>query len=134
LIGKVDKNGHSMKNTPNFVTVPVKLSARGLANIQEKEEYNDFEFIVGESRYRCPWFIADFLSLRIAQLHLIDNTISSFVIDRKTRNVNSQNFFHSVVVIKLLSTMTIETSTSRWLKNLRMKHLQEFCLKQDNKK
>jgi hypothetical protein len=64
-------------------TISVRLSARGLANIQEKEEYNDFEFVVGESHYRCPWFIADFLSPRIAQLHSIDNTIGSFVINTK---------------------------------------------------
>jgi hypothetical protein len=67
--------------------VSVRLSARGLANIQEKGEYNDFEFIVGESRYRCPWFIADFLSPRIAQLYSIDNTIRSFIIGTKdTKN------------------------------------------------
>jgi hypothetical protein len=72
----------------------VSLSARGLANIQYGEEMNDFEFIVagGESRYRCPWFVADFLSPRIAALHAVDNTIYSYEVMTKDQHNEFEKF------------------------------------------
>jgi hypothetical protein len=45
------------------------------------EELNDFEFTVGDESYRCPWFVAEFLSPRIAQLRDADNTIYQFKIE-----------------------------------------------------
>jgi hypothetical protein len=52
---------------------------------------NDFEFIVGEAHYRCPWFVASFLSSRIASVLAIDNTICAFSIATKDpRNEFSQ--------------------------------------------
>jgi hypothetical protein len=62
------------------------LSSRGLMNIPKRQDLDDFEFIVGNSRYRCPWFIADFLSPRVGQLHSIDNTHCEFIV--KTSDVN----------------------------------------------
>jgi hypothetical protein len=61
----------------------VCLSARGLANIRTPDEINDFEFVVGDAHYRCPWFIAHFLSPRIAQLRSSDITINELIIDTK---------------------------------------------------
>jgi hypothetical protein len=54
------------------------LSTRGLANIPESESRNDFDFVVGNSRYHCPSLIADFLSPLLCRLHLADETIKSF--------------------------------------------------------
>jgi hypothetical protein len=54
------------------------LSARGLLNVPRHEWRNDFEFIVGSAHYRCPALIADFLSPRIARLHSVDDTITTF--------------------------------------------------------
>jgi hypothetical protein len=70
-------NGHSM----SVVHPQLSLSARGLSNIQYGEQLNDFEFIVGDARYRCPWFVAAFLSHRIAKLRSADNTICEIQIE-----------------------------------------------------
>jgi hypothetical protein len=40
----------------------VNISATGLANLQSREDQDNFQFIVGESHYQCPSFVADFLS------------------------------------------------------------------------
>jgi hypothetical protein len=65
------------------MTLEVSLSACGLANIPGTDELNDFVFIVGGSRYRCPWFVADFLSPRVARCHGADFTLREFVITTK---------------------------------------------------
>jgi hypothetical protein len=54
-----------------FEMEPVKfvISASGLANIPQSESRNDFEFVVGNARYRCPSFVADFLSPLLCPLH-----------------------------------------------------------------
>jgi hypothetical protein len=64
-----------------MATASFALSANGLAHIPFKESRNDFEFIVGDAIYRCPSLIADFLFPRIASLHSIDHTMTSFVIE-----------------------------------------------------
>jgi hypothetical protein len=69
--------------------IKVKLSANGLANIQTQ---NDFEFIIGESHHRCPSFIADFLSPKLARLHAIDPTINKFVISTSDRHCDFDSF------------------------------------------
>jgi hypothetical protein len=70
----------------------VKLSMKGLANILMIASRNDFEFVVGESHYRCPFFAADFLSPKIARLDAIDATIENFVISSEDRNNESPSF------------------------------------------
>jgi hypothetical protein len=59
----------------------LKISGSGLANIPASKLQNDFNFIVGELRYSCPWFMADFLSPVIRRLHLEDSSVSEFIID-----------------------------------------------------
>jgi hypothetical protein len=58
----------------------IALSARGLSNIQYRDDLNDFDFIVGQSHYQCHWFVAAFLSRRICAQLLIDNTICEFLV------------------------------------------------------
>jgi hypothetical protein len=41
---------------------------------------NDFDFIVGQSHYRCHWFVAAFLSRRICAQLSIDNAICEFLV------------------------------------------------------
>jgi hypothetical protein len=53
------------------MTASFQLSSTRLANVPIEESRNDFEFIVGDTTYRCPSFIADFLSPRMAALHTI---------------------------------------------------------------
>jgi hypothetical protein len=83
--GKPIENKTVIASLMKGTQLAVSLSARGLANIPYGEEKNDFEFIVGngEFRYRCSWFVADFLSPRIAALHAVDNTICSYEVATK---------------------------------------------------
>jgi hypothetical protein len=62
------------------------ISASGLANIPQSESRNDFEFIVGNARYRCSLFVADFLSPLLCCLHSVDGTVSSIRISTKDSN------------------------------------------------
>jgi hypothetical protein len=57
------------------------LSSTGLSNLAAPKLRNDFTFIVGEDSHKCPWFVADFLSPKIAQLHFTDSSIDEFVIE-----------------------------------------------------
>jgi hypothetical protein len=59
----------------------VKLSASGLANIPRKQKLDNFTFIVGECRYLCPFFVADFLPPKIAHQHYIDMMICEYVVE-----------------------------------------------------
>jgi hypothetical protein len=77
-----------MSTTPRQVA----LSARGLSHIQYGDDMNDFEFIVGDEHYRCPWFIASFLSSRIAKLRSVDNTICQFLIGTKDQGNEFSRF------------------------------------------
>jgi hypothetical protein len=61
----------------------LKLTGYGMGNIAKSKKENDFVFIVGDTRYECPWFVADFLSPRIGRLHSIDPTLCEFVICTK---------------------------------------------------
>jgi hypothetical protein len=58
----------------------VKLTASGMANIATSKTENDFSFLVGDTAYSCPWFVANFLSPRVAHLHSIDPSVDQFVI------------------------------------------------------
>jgi hypothetical protein len=64
-----------------FSGVEITLSAKGFRNLPRNAYENDFTFIVGESRYHCPSFIASFLSPRICCLQRNDSTIREFSIE-----------------------------------------------------
>jgi hypothetical protein len=57
------------------------LTSRGLANIPQSKERNDFTFLVGDTAYPCPPFVADFLSPKLCRLHTTDPTINKFRIN-----------------------------------------------------
>jgi hypothetical protein len=82
------------KRSPSFPkkkVIQLKLSANGLANITVRDDMNDFEFVVGQSRHRCPSFVADFLSPRISALHAADCTLNEFRISTE----DAENSFAS---------------------------------------
>jgi hypothetical protein len=58
--------------------VEIGLSAKGLGNIARNVYENDFSFVLGDTEYRCPSFIASFLSPRICCLQRNDPTIREF--------------------------------------------------------
>jgi hypothetical protein len=59
----------------------LKLSASGMRNIAQSKAENDFTFIIGDASYKCPWFVATFLSPRIGQLRSMDPTVTEYVIE-----------------------------------------------------
>jgi hypothetical protein len=70
----------------------LSLSARGLSSIRYGDALNDFEFIVGDAHYDCPWFVAAFLSHRIANLRSVDNTVCEIQIKTKDPKREFQRF------------------------------------------
>jgi hypothetical protein len=59
----------------------LRLSGNGMRNIATSRNDNDFVFIVGDDRYECPWFVADFLSPKVSRLHSSDASINEFKIE-----------------------------------------------------
>jgi hypothetical protein len=59
------------------------LSVKGLQRLEQVNHEKDFTFIVGDERYRCPSFVAEFLSPRICSLRSQDITIDEFLIETK---------------------------------------------------
>jgi hypothetical protein len=62
------------------------LSARGLANVPVGDWSDNFTFIVGDHRCRCPSSVAQFLSPRVSKLHWIDATISELRLEVEDRD------------------------------------------------
>jgi hypothetical protein len=62
------------------------LSARGLANAPVGDWSDDFTFIMGDHRYRCPSSVSQFLSPRVSKLHSIDATISELRLEVEDRD------------------------------------------------
>jgi hypothetical protein len=61
----------------------LKLTGNGMANIPKSKIENDFEFIIRDHRYGCPWFVADFVSPFVGHLHSFDPSVHEFHIDIK---------------------------------------------------
>jgi hypothetical protein len=66
-----------------MATLEAKLSADGVRNITISRIENEFDLIAGDNRYSCPWFVATFLSPKIAQLHALDPSICEFHVETK---------------------------------------------------
>jgi hypothetical protein len=59
----------------------LRLTGNGMGNIPKSKIENDFEFIVGDRHYSCPWFVADFVSPVVGQLHSFDLSVREFYLD-----------------------------------------------------
>jgi hypothetical protein len=59
----------------------LSLSVKGLQRLEQVNHQRDFAFIVGDERYPCPSFVAEFLSPRITSLRSQDITIDEFSIE-----------------------------------------------------
>jgi hypothetical protein len=62
------------------------LSATGLQRLEAVDHEKDFFFIVGDERYDCPSFVAEFLSPRITTLRSQDITIQEFSLNTADPN------------------------------------------------
>lgn len=56
------------------------FSSRGLSQIPFEYYPNNFTFIVGDDRYSCPHFVADFLSAKVGRYHSDDPLLDHFSI------------------------------------------------------
>jgi hypothetical protein len=54
------------------MTSRVTLSTRGLANLPSVKYPDEFDFIIGDTHFRCSAVSADFLSPKIARFHAAD--------------------------------------------------------------
>jgi hypothetical protein len=54
-----------------------ELSGRGLGNVWVRDSCDEFTFVVGGRRYRCP----EFLSPRVCHLHCSDPTIDEITLE-----------------------------------------------------
>jgi hypothetical protein len=71
------------------------LSAKGLTNLSRNVYENDFTFLVGDEHYRCPSFIAAFLSPRLAERQVSDPTLHDIVMETPDPSHYFQSFFQS---------------------------------------
>jgi hypothetical protein len=77
------------------LAIRLSLSAKGLQGVEAVNHENDFAFIVGDERYSCPSFLAEFLSPRVAALRSEDITISEFSI----KTSDPDHFFGTLLSI-----------------------------------
>jgi hypothetical protein len=61
--------------------IHLSLSVKGLRRVETVNHARDFAFIVGNERYFCPSFVAEFLSPRITSFRSQDITIDEFSIE-----------------------------------------------------
>jgi hypothetical protein len=66
--------------------IRLSLSSKGLQRIENVKHEKDFTFIIGDERYSCPSFVAEFLSPRVCCLRSQDTTIDEFSIDIEDAN------------------------------------------------
>jgi hypothetical protein len=81
------------RSMSQLAEVEIGLSAKGLGNLPRNLYENDFKFIVGDTEYRCPSFVACFLSPRICSLQRNDPTIREFHLDAPDPN----HYFESIL-------------------------------------
>jgi hypothetical protein len=68
-----------------------RLSADGFRHFPQSEPVTEFHFVLGNKTYECAWFVADFVSPRIARLHAVDPSIDQYFVE----TIDSHNQFQS---------------------------------------
>jgi hypothetical protein len=64
----------------------VSMPVKGLQRLEAVNHEKDFAFIVGNERYPCPSFVAEFLSPRVSSLRSQDITMDEFSIETADPN------------------------------------------------
>jgi hypothetical protein len=98
----------SVDSTKPTTEVEIRLSATGLATLPQNVYENDFAFIVGDRQYRCPSFVACFLSPRVCDLQRNDPTIREFHVETPDPN----HSFESILKLGSGSTIRIARNDS----------------------
>jgi len=92
----------------------LKLSSRGLQNIESCHHKEDFKFIVDGKEYFCLSFFADFISPIIAQRHAIDPCMDCFVVNVK----DPDNYFPLVLDLMRGKSLSISSKQRDFFKNV----------------
>jgi hypothetical protein len=77
--------------------------------LRARDWSDDFTFIIGDHRSRCPSSIAQFLSPRVAKFHSIDATIKELRLETEGRD----GLFHIVLKIAKGGRMAIDSVRRR---------------------
>jgi hypothetical protein len=75
-----------------MTTTEIVLSAKGLGNIPQSKAERDFTFVVGQVCYRCPFYVADFLSSAVCRLHEEDATVDKMNVNTEDPNHYFESF------------------------------------------
>jgi hypothetical protein len=70
----------------------VCLSPAAITNIVLEQIQEDFQFVVGDQRYKCPRILAEFLSPRVCLSHSVDPSIAEYVFETSDSNEQFQFF------------------------------------------
>jgi hypothetical protein len=77
-------------------TLRLSLAVNGLQRLEDRNLHEpDFVFVVGDERYSCPSFVAEFLSPRVSSLRSQDVTIDAFPIE----TADPSHYFGSLLSI-----------------------------------
>jgi hypothetical protein len=95
-------------------TLELSLSAKGLANSPINQHNLDFTFVVGDFKYSCPSFVADFLCPRLGKIHQRANTFSKYVVESQDPN----NYFDQFLSLGYRRTISISTSSLAFFKSI----------------
>lgn len=93
IIERVE-NGELIRKQSN--DYKFSLSSENLFDFPFDKDEKDFEFIVNGQLYKTSRFIADILSPKVRELHLVDPTIDEFCINTKMlddKNENDKDYF-----------------------------------------
>lgn len=82
----------------------VKLLPSSILHLHLQNYENDFTFIINNVKYKTNRFIADLISTKIAQYHLIDSTLSEFSVNTEEKGdfqiiLNLVNFKNNTISI-----------------------------------
>jgi hypothetical protein len=107
------------------------LTAKGLRNISRTETEPDFEFIVGDRRYGCPWFVAEFLSPKVSSLRSTDRTLKELRIETADKDKVFGDFVllgggWDVVVTEANSSFFVSICRELWNEELYSKVVAHF--------
>jgi hypothetical protein len=73
-------------------SIRLSLSPKGLQRLESVKHEGDFAFIVGDERFSCPSFVAEFLSPRVSSLRSQDITVDEFRIETADPSHQFGNF------------------------------------------
>jgi hypothetical protein len=91
----------SMGESETLRRLSLPVSTKALERVAGVNHEHDFEFIVGDERYGCPSFVAEFLSPRVSLLRSQDITIQEFSVNTEDPN----HYFEHLISLRSTSSI-----------------------------